>query len=189
NPGQPQLTSPPNGAVDLTSPVTLTWTGVTGATEYRVFASFGTSNAVRIGETTAPQLTAQLPAGSISWFVQAVFGDDCPTTVSAKSTFTVKNGDTCSNAGATTPLSPANGATDVGEPVSFSWSAVSGAVAYELYVAANGSSADLAGVTGEAHIERLVPQGSISWYVVSKFAGCPDQKSATFTFTTSSGGN
>src|SRR6185369_10073112 len=75
NPGTPAIVSPHDGATGLTSPVSLQWSGVTGAKAYIILASFNGGASVAIAITTATQLSVSLPAGSYSWVVEAKFGD------------------------------------------------------------------------------------------------------------------
>jgi Domain of unknown function DUF11/Ig-like domain CHU_C associated len=85
---------------------------------------------------------------------------------------------------ATTPpslLSPANNAT-VTSPVAFSWSAVTGATLYELWIN-NSNAATLAGTTTSTSLTAAVPSGTSSWYVTAQLAsGCDALVSASRTF-------
>ena len=133
------IVSPQDGATNLASPVTLQWTAVPTATLYRVFAAVGIASTEQIGETTSTSLSVQLPAGNVTWFVQAIPPGNCASTVSKRATFTVTIGTQCKNS-ATTLKSPADGATDVKSPVEFNWSNVDGATDYELFVSYNGGT-------------------------------------------------
>jgi hypothetical protein len=182
NPGSPTLTSPADGATGLTSPVTLQWSAVTSAKSYVVYASVNGAAVVSLGTTTSTQLSAELPAGSVTWFVVAKFGDDCSSTVSSRATFNVSSGTVCNNASPTL-TSPANGAGNVQSPVTFDWSDVKGAVAYRLYVGVDGATPDLAATTTDSEASRIVSAGTIDWYVEALFAGCSATKSSTSRFT------
>jgi hypothetical protein len=184
-PPAPTLIAPANGATGLVSPVAFQWSSVVGATGYRVFGSTAdpttagsASDLFLIGATTtATQLTAPVPKGTISWFVQALFGD-CPSGVSRMFTMTVATGAACSTT-ATTLVAPANNATGVLSPVNFQWTAVSGAIGYNLYI--NG---ELQGsVTTDTSMSRIVADGKNTWRVDTLFAGCPAVKSPDFSFT------
>jgi hypothetical protein len=178
----PAIVSPQDGATNLASPVTLQWTAVPSATLYRVFAAVGIASTELIGETTSTSLSAQLPAGNVTWFVQAVLPGNCASTVSKRATFTVTTGTQCKNSAATLQ-SPADGAVDVKSPVQFNWSKVDGATNYELFVSYNGGTFEDFGGTTDTKVEKIIPAGSISWYVVTSFAGCDDVKSSTARFT------
>ena len=185
SPGSPTLVSPANGSTGLTSPVTFQWTAVSGATGYVVWGTQSTTNTsdrFTIGKTTSTTLTATVPQGGLAWYVEADFGN-CPTSTFSKAfTFSVSTGAACS----TTPptlVAPANGATGLSSPVTFQWTAVTGATGYKLYIAAGNGSGDLAGTTTATSLTTLVPGGTLTWLVVTTFAGCPDIISAKSTFT------
>ncbi|HEX7191772.1 MAG TPA: hypothetical protein VF381_09395, partial [Thermoanaerobaculia bacterium] len=87
------------------------------------------------------------------------------------------------NGPAPAPLAPMNGATVTSLPVTFQWSASSGATSYQLFLQnGNDDFQDIANTTSTS-VQRLVPAGTNNWYVVAKYNGCADQKSATFQFS------
>ena len=176
NPSSPVLQTPTNGANNLTSPVMLSWTRVTGASGYRVFASLNGAAPVVVATTTATQISEPFPEGSVTWFVEAQF-PNCPSTFSRFATFTVTTGASCSTTAATL-VAPANGSTVTASPVTFQWSAVPDAAGYKLFI--NG---DLADETTDTSVSRLVGTGTITWRVDTSFAACPDIASANSTFT------
>ncbi|HEY6140478.1 MAG TPA: hypothetical protein VI670_22215 [Thermoanaerobaculia bacterium] len=178
NPGSPSLVAPANNA-SVASPVTFQWSAVAGASSYRVLATVGsstTTSRVSLGTSTTTSLTVSLPQGSVNWLVEARF-DNCPSTFSAASSFTVTTSTSCNNA-APQLLSPANGATGVSSPVDFTWTEVPGATKYTLFI-----GSDAAGDTTGHELTRVVPAGTFTWSVVASFPGCPDVKSAAATFT------
>jgi len=182
NPQSPTLIAPMGGAT-VNSPVTFIWSAVAGVSAYRVWAATaGAAVPVLLGSSNSTNFTAQLPQGVVTWYVEARFGD-CPSSFSTRSAFTVASPTVCSNM-PTTLLSPANNATNVTTPVTFTWSPVGGAIGYKLYLSINGAAADLVGVTSDTTLTRLAPQGLITWWVDTAFAGCPDQHSAEFRFST-----
>lgn len=182
NPDAPKIIAPADGATNLTSPVTFSWSAVTGATSYSVFGtSAAAAETFLIGTSTSTQLTAAVPSGTLTWAVKALFGD-CPiSTLSSRATITIVSGRTCPTT-APTLTSPANGAS-TSSPVTFKWNAVSGASGYKLYVASNGGTADLVALTDDTEATRIVPAGSVSWYVEAIFVGCANVRSSTSTFT------
>lgn len=188
NPGKATLVAPAVNATNLTSPVTFDWNPVPSATDYRVLGIFSNDpEPVVLGNTNAntTQLSVKLPAGSGIWFVQTLFGDDCPTTLSDRRSFNVTQGGNCSTNQAPQLISPANGAQNVGSPVTFKWGPVPDAIGYALFIAAgNSSEFSLYGTTGadQTELSRLVPSGEIDWFVVARFSGCPEVRSSTFTF-------
>lgn len=187
NPGRATLTSPANAATNLASPVTFKWNAVSGAVGYRILARLqGESEAISLGLTTKTTLTADLPAGTHEWAVQTFFGDQCPTTLSDPRTLTVTQGAQC-NTTPPTLIAPADGASNVASPVTFTWSAVPGANNYRLWVAFGDDNFEFYGETEGTSLARLVPKGTIRWAVVAELAACPDVRSATSTFTVTDG--
>ncbi|MGH9143248.1 MAG: hypothetical protein ACRD2I_19110, partial [Vicinamibacterales bacterium] len=68
--------------------MTLAWTIVPKATEYRVYASFDGGEIKLLARTTDTAVSGTLPPGAVTWQVQAVF-DGCPSLLSARGHFTV----------------------------------------------------------------------------------------------------
>lgn len=180
-PAKATLISPANGATNLASPVTFKWNAVPQALGYRVFASFDNGTPIPLGSTTATELSADVPAGTGYWQVQTFFGEECPTTLSERRNLTVTSGATCSGA-APQLISPANGATNVASPVLFTFTEIPDSVTYRLFVAAGDDEFSFYGETTETSLERFVPAGPVKWFVVAKFAACPDARSATASF-------
>lgn len=184
NPAKATLVSPAPNATNLSSPVTFTWNAVPGARGYRVLAGSGNGEPVPLGGTADTSLTVRLPAGTGYWLVQTFFGESCATTLSERRAFTVTQGTSCNN---TPPqlLAPANNAQLLETRTTFKWSDVPGAIAYELHVSTGDNLFNLYGVTSgdTTELERFVPRGTLDWYVVARFSGCPDVRSSTFRFT------
>jgi len=185
NPQSATIMTPANGATGLTSPITFEWAVVPGATNYVVWAiatSSGSNERFTLGKTGGTHITVNVPQGGLAWYVEADFGD-CPTpTYSKIYTITTITPFVCSTT-PTTLVSPVNGATGLTSPVTFQWTPVSRATGYELYIAQGNDSGDLAGTTTSTSLTTLVPGGTVTWWVVTKFAGCPDVVSAKSTFT------
>jgi hypothetical protein len=187
NPQSTTLLAPDNGATGLTSPVRFEWTVVPGATNYVVWgvtaSTTGGTDRFVLGKFGGTHITVPVPQGSVAWYVEAQFGTCPSSTFSKVFTFTSATPAVCSS-NPTTLLSPANGATGLTSPVTFQWTPVSGATGYQLYIAeANISSGDLAGTTTSTSLTTLVPGGTVTWWVVTQFAGCADVVSAKSTFT------
>ncbi len=181
----PALTSPPNGTANVSSPVTFQWTTVSNAVSYKVWGTIGAAAAIPslFGVTTQTQLTVPVPQGNINWYVEALFAN-CPSTVSTTGSFAVATATDCSKNATPALLAPANGASNVAPPVQFTWSAATGASGYRLFVSVNGGSFDLmANTVTETSATRLVPDGTVQWYVEAQFNGCPALQSAKSTFT------
>jgi uncharacterized repeat protein (TIGR01451 family) len=84
-------------------------------------------------------------------------------------------------------LAPANGA-EVSSPVAFSWSAVTGASEYEVWLVTDDGTF-LAGTTNTTSLVKALTSGAGSWYVVARFTGdCTPLVSAQRTFTVSETG-
>ena len=186
SPGSATLLSPANGATGLTSPVTFQWSVVPGATNYVVWgvttSAVSSNERFVIGKTPGTHITTAVPQGGLTWYVEADFGD-CPTaTYSKSSTLSVATAAVCSSIPAAL-LSPVNGATGLTSPVTFQWTAVSGATGYKLFIAQGNDAGDLAGTTTSTSLTTLVPGGSVTWWIVTTFAGCPDIVSAKSSFT------
>ncbi len=182
NTAKATLLSPANNATNLASPVTFHWNAVPNATSYRVLATFGDSAPFSLGTTTTTTLQADVPAGTGTWLVQTVFGEECPTTLSDKRALTVTTGATC-NGAAPQLISPPNGATNVASPVNFQWTAVADATSYRLFVAVGDGAFSFYGETTGTTLQRLVPAGLVKWFILTDFAACPDARSATSSFT------
>jgi BACON domain-containing protein len=187
NPGTAANVSPANGATGVNSNVAFQWTAVSGATGYKVFASVngGTPFLVastNAASTNATSVTANVPQGTITWAVTAEFGPTCANTVSHPTAFTVASPTVC-NAQPPALVAPSNGANST-SPVTFQWNASAGAIGYKLFLQSTSSGDDFEDIaeTASTSVQRLVPPGRSNWYVVAKFAACPDQQSTTFQF-------
>lgn len=186
NPGKATLLSPAANAATLASPVTFSWTAVSGAAGYRLAGAVNGTEAETLALTTSTQATVSLPTGNGFWFVQAFFGDGCATTVSDRRIFTITQGSACP----TTPpqlVSPANNSVPTTRLVTFQWNGITNATGYELWVATGGKSDFvLYGVTDPktTQLEKFVPDDIVDWYVVARLSGCANLRSSTFRFGT-----
>jgi len=124
----PTLIAPANGAT-LTSPVTFSWTAVSGASSYKVFASIGGASTQEIGSTSATSITLPVAGGSVTWFVQALGIQNCSNLVSATRTFTA-----CGDGSA--PLLSVVGTSSSGQSYTVQWTDAGGVATYELQEAA-----------------------------------------------------
>ena len=125
--------APPNGATALASPVTLSWTTLTGAAgyEYCVDSSNnGTCDVAwqPVGAVTSAT-TAPLANGTYYWQVREAGGAGTAADYGAWRSFTV---------GALSALfvktEPVNGATGQASPVTLSWTPVAGASGYTVCI-------------------------------------------------------
>ena len=177
----PMIVSPADGAVNVASPVTLVWSAVANADEYRVFASTDGTTFTLIEKTADTSAAKRLPPGAVSWFVEAV-SDECPGTRSSVAKFTVRRSQNCP---ANPPLlvSPPDGATNVAPPVRLNWDPVSGAVGYAVFASHDDGAPTPVGETTETRLDQRFPPGTITWWVIALFNGCPQLESKHFSFT------
>ena len=175
------IVSPADGAANVASPVTLVWSAVASAEEYRVFASLDGSAFQLIERTSDTSTTKRLPPGSVTWYVEAAF-DECPGTRSNVAKFSIRQSQNCAN---TPPqlVAPADGATNVTPPVRLEWNAVSGAIGYVVFASHNDGAPTPVGETADTHLDHQFPPGTIEWWVVALFNGCPPLESKHFTIT------
>jgi uncharacterized repeat protein (TIGR01451 family) len=104
------------------------------------------------------------------------------TNCTARATKTIVTTPACATAPPSL-IAPANGASGLTAPVTFSWSSV-GATSYEVWL-----SSTLLGTTTATELTSAVPSGTFSWFVLARFAGCEDVVSATRTFTVAAADN
>ncbi|HKO59421.1 MAG TPA: hypothetical protein VJ276_26370 [Thermoanaerobaculia bacterium] len=83
----PQLLGPAEGG-RVAGAAPLSWTAVTGATHYAVFAAVEGEKAVVVLTTTATGAILPTPAGRVEWSVEAQ-SDTCPSVSSAKAHYEV----------------------------------------------------------------------------------------------------
>ncbi|HEX2061175.1 MAG TPA: hypothetical protein VHK90_10575, partial [Thermoanaerobaculia bacterium] len=175
----PAILSPQQGS-SPSSPVTFAWSAVAGARKYRLIIALGENEPVILGTTEETSLTRVLPPGNYSFAIEAAF-DECPSTFSARTSFTVPRAQNCTTTGATL-VSPANGATNVQSPVTFHWNPVSGAAKYVVVVRVNDGSPTAIASTSDTSVTHEVPFGRIEWWVVTFFSGCDPVESSHFRF-------
>jgi len=175
------LIAPADASSAVTAPVTLVWSAVDKATDYRVFATLNGSDSVVIAKAAGTSVTKSLPPGSITWWVEAEF-DGCPSTKSLRSHFVIPRSANC---GTDVPqlVAPPDTASNVTSPVKLDWNPVSGAVDYAVFLRHNGGPPIPIAETTSTDLTRRLPEGSFEWWVVALFAGCPPVESRHTTFT------
>jgi uncharacterized repeat protein (TIGR01451 family) len=134
----PSLTVPANGAT-VGSPVTFSWTAVSGATSYKVFASIGGASTQEIGSTSSTSLTLAIPSGAVTWSVQAIGVPNCGQLTSANGTFNVCSLDA--------PVVAVVGTNTSGQTYTVQWTALPGITNYELEEAATAAFDNAASFT------------------------------------------
>jgi hypothetical protein len=182
----PQLIAPANGAANVASAVEFRWSTVPRATRYRLFVAAGDDQFAFYGETEATSLEALVPAGIVKWFVTAKFSA-CPDGRSATSTFVVRGRDTCATA-TIDLLTPSDGAT-VQSPVPMSWTPVTGALFYRVWVSVDGDAPVNVLRTNATQATIPLPAGDVRWYVDAPRENCEAVVSEEGRFTIARGGN
>jgi len=178
--------SPANNSSTTTSIVTFVWNGVAGAGGYELYVSLDNGTPVLIGNTAgATSLTKEVGAGTLKWFVRALF-DGCPPRDSQSFAFTYQPPAACANNVRPILAAPAEGALAVTSPVNFEWSDA-GAASYKLFIVAPDgaqSGADLRDTTQQPRRNGLqLAAGAYEWYVEAAFNGCTSLRSTLSHFT------
>jgi uncharacterized repeat protein (TIGR01451 family) len=173
--GTPQLLEPASGS-SITSPVTFSWTSVPGAIGYRVWVELDGTAAQDIGTTSgALSLTADLPAGQVSAWVEASFGG-CSGNDSARISFGVEAPDPCAHRRIAAPISPANGATS-GSAIEFRWAVAEGASGYRVWASIDGAIPEVIGITADTVFNAIIEHGTIVWWIEALYDGCASTES------------
>ncbi|HEX9986217.1 MAG TPA: hypothetical protein VGF69_23355, partial [Thermoanaerobaculia bacterium] len=183
--GSITLETPANGAA-VSSPVTFTWSAVSGTDAYRLWIATGDGSPSLAARTTATTATINLPSGPAKWFVEAVVGDDCSPIVSERRLLTVQQAANCGQNSAPTLIGPSGAA---GSAVTFRWNAVANARGYRLWLSTNGQPFEDIAVTQATSLQRAFEPGRYAWYVQAVFDGCPPLASATLEFTVEGNAN
>ncbi|MBV8518549.1 MAG: DUF11 domain-containing protein [Acidobacteria bacterium] len=173
----PSLVAPADGATNLTSPVTFTWSPVSGAAEYELWLDDQLA-----GSTTSATLTHVAPSGTNHWFVVARFTSGCDALTSATRTFDVTPNANCDAHTKTQITAPALNST-INAPVTFSWMPVPQAIGYRVWVDVDGGGLQDVGTTdGAIFLTANVPPGAVVAYVDALFSGCPPVRSDGLAF-------
>jgi large repetitive protein len=155
-----------------TSPVTFSWSAAAQAIGYRVWISVDGGPSQDVGTTDgATTLKAQVPPGTITWFVDALFAG-CPPTHSAQSTFTVPKPDPCASLAPAALIAPANNATSSTSQIDFHWASAANATGYRLWASIDGSPFANLGSTTSTTLHRTISSGHVLWFVETLFDGC-----------------
>ncbi|HVG24090.1 MAG TPA: hypothetical protein VND45_08060 [Thermoanaerobaculia bacterium] len=175
------LASPANAA-EVSSPVTLSWNAVAGASEYRITIRSGDSTITTRSST--PSTSVRLPAGTFAWRVEALSGATCRSE-SPERTFVVKTAASCLNA-APTLISPTGSQAQpvrVTPPVNLRWSTTPNAIAFRVWLSRNGQPFEDVALTTATQLQLDLDEGgSYAWYVHAIFEGCDPKRSATGYF-------
>ncbi|HWS72248.1 MAG TPA: DUF11 domain-containing protein, partial [Thermoanaerobaculia bacterium] len=125
----PRLISPAANAT-VSAPTSFSWSSVANATGYRL--TITGSNGTKVFQTNATSMSLSLPAGSFSWFVEALGGLGCAPISSDSQAFAV-----CT--GLQPPTPSVVGESTTGQTYTVEWTPVEGASGYELQESTNAS--------------------------------------------------
>jgi hypothetical protein len=176
---RPLLIAPANHAAEVHAPVTFQWNAVEGATGYRVSIVEESFDIDVVAETSLTSATARLGPGDYGWYVDAFF-DGCPSTRSEVHVFEMMRAENCAGV-APQLLLPTQGAR-VASPVTFSWTPVPGAIAYEVSAALGDGEPVFVGETAGTSLLAHLGEGEVTWSVDAEFDGCDDTVSGRASF-------
>jgi uncharacterized repeat protein (TIGR01451 family) len=167
----------PAGGANVGSPVTFSWTAVSGATGYELWI-----NDTLAGMTSTTTLTRTAVSGTSTWFVVARLASGCLPLTSASRTFTVAQSSNCGSNGSPIITSPPGGIT-ASSPTTFLWTAVPNAIGYRLMINSGGVESDAGTTEGETSLTVALPAGTVTATVQALFSACPFTSSAPVTVT------
>jgi uncharacterized repeat protein (TIGR01451 family) len=178
----PSAIAPPAGASNVANPVNFSWSAAPNATAYDLWIASSGATPALVTTTQSTSASINLPAGTSTWYVTAHFAVTCPTLSSPPRDFTVAPSTNCTHP-APQLIGPSQNAV-VNAPVTFSWTPVSQAVGYRLWIALDGSATQDAGTTnGATSLTVSLTASSVSWHVDAIFPGCNPTSSPTSSFT------
>ncbi|HET9424068.1 MAG TPA: hypothetical protein VFO55_01755 [Gemmatimonadaceae bacterium] len=175
----PDPVSPANGATVTNGNVTFVWSSVPGALGYEVYLGLNGGTPALIGSTGgATSLSHTVPAGTLQWFVRALV-DRCPSRDSAAVSFTYDAPPSCVGRLRPVVVEPLDDVRST-SPLRFSWSDVSGATGYQLYVVRGDAAPQLVASTSATHADNVaLAPGRMTWFVRAAFGpGCPSLDSS-----------
>ena len=178
--GTPGLSAPANGATGVTAAPVLTWSAATGANSYDVY--FGTAASPGlVGNVTGTSFQPGTLTAGVTYFWRVVAKNAAGSTAgSGTYSFTVAS----SPGSGPALLSPANGATGVATTTVMSWSAVPGAVGYDLYVGTTSNPGKIGSLTGTSVTVRGFRAGTVYYWKVVARTGSGSVSSAVASFRT-----
>jgi hypothetical protein len=166
----PTLSSPPNGATDQATTVTLDWNISAGATSYQVQVSTDTSFTQIIVDTSGLTVDAYVVSGLANstqywWRVRA-------TNAGGTSNWSTVWSFTTTVAAPPPPVlvSPGNGSTNQPIPVILDWNASPGATSYQVQVSTDASFTqiieDTSGLTVDVYVVSGLANNTQYWWRV-----------------------
>jgi sugar lactone lactonase YvrE len=173
-----QITAPANGAININTTPSLSWSSVPAAFRYDVrLDTFSLPARVIASDVTETTFTPSnlTPGTKYFWSVTAKSDPFCPSLASAVSAIVSFTTASVCGAGAFDLTSPADGAS--GPVASLQWQPSSGAATYDLYLGtASPPPLFESGITTMTHTVPDIP-GRIFWFVVAH-AACDATKTA-----------
>jgi len=173
-PAIPALISPANMANGIARPVNLTWNAVASAACYLVQVSTANSftasaNTLQFYPTTAQQGLSQLSASTTYyWRVKTVATSALMSDWSAVWSFTTAGTTPTPTLAAPILISPSSGSTNVAQPVTLTWQAVTNATSYTVQYATDyafTSPSIFTGVAKTSYQLKSIPVNLYYWRV------------------------
>ncbi|MGE0058608.1 MAG: hypothetical protein AB7T32_11550, partial [Dehalococcoidia bacterium] len=184
-----ELTSPQPGSTLTGTTATFSWTAATGASAYQLYVgtTAGGYDIRNVRTTSTSTAVSNLPRGSRTIYIRLwtqsgstwryndytlTSAPDAPATATATRTPTAAPTRTATPTPTATPsnarlISPQPGSTLSGTTVTFSWTAATGASAYQLYVGTAAGGYDIRNVrtTSTSTTVTNLPRGNRTIYV------------------------
>jgi uncharacterized repeat protein (TIGR01451 family) len=174
--------APANNTIVNTSTVEFRWQPVSGNSGYRVLASIDGAPPSVLGATTSDtSLIAHVESGVVDWSVETLF-DGCASTESPQFRFTIPAAQNC---GTAVPelIAPAESSTTSDGNVTFQWTSVANASAYEVWLGLDSGTPTLIGSTTSTSLTHAATPGTLQWFVRTIIDRCAPRDSVTRTFT------
>ncbi|MBW3563578.1 MAG: tandem-95 repeat protein [Acidobacteria bacterium] len=186
----PELISPDDNSAP-TTPVLFQWSSVEGVSGYVVYAGAEGEPMNEVARTSQNETSASVAIGPgrVQWRVEALYGTNCPPVSSRTGAFTAVLAGECREEKPQN-INPAQGASNLASPLTFSWIGVDGATGYRVWVAIEDEFPVVVATTsGATSATAEVPSGQLFWYVQALFDGCPPTISDPTSFSVAPGSN
>ena len=175
----PRLILPADNASQVSSPVNFSWGEVKDAIGYRLFVA-SDGEFVEAETTREPAAQVKLEPGVYQWYVESFF-ERCRSTLSDKREFTIPRQTNCPS-DRPSPLAPENGSRLNDSVVDFSWSSVTGAVDYELWVQPTDGTPTLIADTPRTSARAKLEPDKYEYFIRARFDRCSSRESARAVF-------
>jgi fibronectin type 3 domain-containing protein len=176
----PALTTPANGATNISLTPSLQWNASNGATGYDVYFGTSASPALAATVTGTTYAPGTLTAGK-TYYWKVTAKNAASSASSGTWTFTVSGA--AGAVAAPTLASPGNGATGVSTTPALTWTAAANATAYEVYLGTTNPPALAVSTPGTTYSPATLTAGATYyWRVVAKNS-TSSATSATWSFT------